>query len=417
MSNTLAVAAVTSTMRYLLNEALGGSQPGPVGGANVTTVHPREISTGTTTNGEVPKGINVFLYQVTANHAWNLTDLPTRSVDGALLRRPVCALDLHYLLTCYGDDEELDSQRLLARALLALAVNPVLGRDLVRRALEEYADDARTAFLEYADLADQVELVKLSPGVLSLEELSRLWGVLGTTYLLSQPYTATVVLLEADIAPRVALPVRQRNLTVAPAVPVRLVSAEPDPPGPLVTGGALELRGSGLAGPGTAVRIGPAELAPDGVAAPDHVRVVVTEAVPAGVHAVQVVHHVPGSGGAPVRVTGSSVLPVLLRPRVAVDPLLSTATTVVLTATPALFPGQRAMVGLTRIGPDVEGEPSAVSFELAPVPKGSPPSGRVELDRSRISDGSWLIRLSVDGAESLPELVGDIYAAPALVQP
>ena len=40
----------------------------------------------------------------TPNHAWNLTDLPTRRGDGSLTRRPVAAIDLHYLITAYGDD-------------------------------------------------------------------------------------------------------------------------------------------------------------------------------------------------------------------------------------------------------------------------------------------------------------------------
>jgi len=34
MSNTVAIAAVTSTMRHVLHESLGGAQPGPVGGAD-----------------------------------------------------------------------------------------------------------------------------------------------------------------------------------------------------------------------------------------------------------------------------------------------------------------------------------------------------------------------------------------------
>ena len=125
MSNTLAIAAVTSTMRHVLHEALGGAQPGPVGGADVTTYRPAQLSDADTV-GNAASGLNVYLYQVTPNHAWNLTDLPTRHGDGSLARRPVAALDLHYLVTAYGDEEALEPQRLLARAALALASTPVL---------------------------------------------------------------------------------------------------------------------------------------------------------------------------------------------------------------------------------------------------------------------------------------------------
>ena len=216
MSNVLAVAAVTSTIRYLLERALGGSQPGPVGGARVTTSRPDSLSRADDGGADVARGLNVYLYNVAPNHAWNLTDLPTRRSDGTLSHRPTAALDLHYLISCYGDDAELDAQRLLGRAVLAIAVNPVLTRDLVADAMAEYGDDTATSYLAAADLGDQVELVKLAPSPLSLEELSKLWGILGTPYLLSVTYTATVVLLEAEVTPAIALPVQEPVLEVAP---------------------------------------------------------------------------------------------------------------------------------------------------------------------------------------------------------
>jgi hypothetical protein len=417
MSNTLALAAVTATLRFVLERSLGGTQPEPVGGAKVTTLHPRDIPAGTGTAGtgaagEMPKGINVFLYQVTPNHAWNLTDLPTRAPDGALVRRPVCALDLHYLLTCYGDDEELDGQRLLARALLAVAGNAVLGRSLVRDALDEYSEDPRTGFLGKADLADQVELVKLSPAVLSLEELSKVWGALGTPYLLSQAISATVVLLEADVTPRTVLPVRERAVTVTPAAALRVVSAEPDPPGgPVGTGTVIAVRGTGLAGPGAAVRIGPEDVEPADPVAADLLRVTVPDGVPAGVHPLQVTHRAPSPAGGPARVTRSNALPVLVRPRVEVDEV--TATAVTLTSTPALFPGQRATVGLTGLDPGAE--PPALTVELERLPPEADPSATITLARTGIPDGRWLVRLTVDGAESLPEPGADgTYSEPRL---
>ncbi len=260
MSNTLAIAAVTSTIRFVLSQALGGAQPGPVGSAAVTTMRPDQVA-GHDDLGEPAKGINVYLHQVTPNHAWNLTDLPTRRADGSLSRRPVAALDLHYLISCFGDDTHLDAQRLLGRAVLALAMTPVLTRDLVAAALDQYDGDTATAFLADADLADQVELVKLAPAAVTVEEMSRLWGMLGAPYLLSLAYTATVVLLEADVSPRIALPVRQRTVGVAPIAGPRIRSVDTDPAhGPVLTGTELHVLGSGLLGDDTAVRIGAVSL-------------------------------------------------------------------------------------------------------------------------------------------------------------
>lgn len=414
MSNALAVAAVTSTLRYVLEQALGGSQPGPVGGARVTTLHPADVPASDAAGGEIHKGINVFLYQVTPNHAGNLTDLPTRRQDGSLAHRPMAALDLHYLFTFHGDDAELDAQRLLGRTVLALAVTPVLTRDVVALALADYAGEVGTAFLSDSDLADQIELVKLAPATVSLEELGRLWSAFGTGYRLGLTYTATVVVLEADIAARTALPVRQRLVSVAPVDRPRVDSAAA-PPGTAITAGTtLEVRGSGLLGPGLSVQIGPVELPPDDGARADHLSVTLTGAVPAGVHALQAVHRTPaGPGGAPpARVTArSNAVPILVRPTVAVGPVA--ADTVTLAVAPPLQARQRAAVTLSRL----DGVPAALAFTLqAPAP-GQPAAGTVELDRHEIPDGTWLVRLTVDGAESLPVLDGETYTAPALVLP
>jgi hypothetical protein len=412
VSNGLAIAAVTATLRYVLDRALQHPHPGPVGGAHVTTVRPDRLVDPNVVEGPC---VNVFLYQVTPNHAWNLTDLPTRSIDGALARRPTAALDLHYLITCHGEDDALDAQRLLGRAVTALAVTPVLTRDVVVDAMAAYAAEAATAFLSDADLADQVELVKVAPETMSLEELSRLWSVLlQTPYLLSLTYTATVVLIEADLSPREALPVRQRTLTVSASEPPRLAAAVTDPPGGVVTVGAtLELRGSDLLGPRTLVRLGPAFLSPAAGATPFTLRVAIDGSVPAGLHQVQVVHRSPAvPGGAPERTrAASNALPILVRPRVTVG--AATPTEVPLTVDPPLVAGQRATVVLQ--SPPGTDPARTVSVQLAPLPRGSAPQPTVVLDRTAVPNGSWLVRIQVDGAESRLELAGETYGAPRLV--
>jgi hypothetical protein len=416
MSNTLAVAAVTSTLRYLLEQALGGSQPGPVGSARVTTLHPAKLADRD--DPELPKGINVFLYQVSPNPTWSLADLPTRRDDGSLMTRPQAALDLHYLISCTGDDAELDAQRLLGRAALALAVNPVLARDLVSAAMAHYADDVATMFLAQADLADQVELVKLSPATLPLEDVSRLWSVLGTPYLLSLTYTATVVLIQADVALQDALPVRERAVTVSPATAPVIAGVSTDPAGAAVFSGTpLLVKGSGLLGPGVAVRIGPADLAPADGATPALLRVLVDDSVPAGVQALSVVHRSgAGPGGQPPSrvVARSAAVPVLVRPWLSAGAVV--AGKAHFAVSPPLFPGQRATLTLSGLGEPPDRGP--VVFALDPVPPGAAPSGEVVVDVAGLPAGDWLARIEVDGAQSLPEPDdGGLYAAPAVSVP
>ncbi|HAJ38467.1 MAG TPA: hypothetical protein DCL15_22590 [Chloroflexi bacterium] len=224
MSNHLAIATVTASLVRYLQGAVGAD----VGNAVVTAVRPDGPNSG------VPEvGLNIFLYQVTPNAAWRNQDLPTRRPDGSLHQRPQIALDLHYLLTFYGDETQLEPQRILGSAVRALHTRPILSRQEIRSAI------AANAFLAGADLADEIETVKLTPQSLTLEELSKLWSVLfQTPYTLSMAYDASVVLIAADSQPSMVQPVVTPAIHVFPSV---------TPPAPAVpdtlTGLQLWLRG------------------------------------------------------------------------------------------------------------------------------------------------------------------------------
>jgi hypothetical protein len=414
VSNSLAVAAVTSTLRYLLDRALQAEGVGPVGGAKVTTLRPERL---TDPDFVTAPGINVYLYDVHPNPAWNPTDLPTRRrEDGSLARRPVVALDLHYLLTCYGEDESLDAQRLLGRAALALTVTPVLTRDLVVAAVETLGE-GDTDFLAESDLADQVDRVKVAPHSLTLEEKSKLWGIFGVPHMLSQTYVATAAVLEADATPRQALPVQRPSVAVNATAPPRLDALRTDPPGGAVgSGSVLVLVGAGLSAPPGAsvvVRIGPVLLEPSSVEGAA-VTVTVDDVVPAGLHGVRVLHRAAAPGG-PDRILGSSnVLPALVRPTVSVA---SMSPDVVLALSPALRAGQRATIELRRLAPGPAGSPDHVLLRMDPVPAADAPQAQITLPAGTVPSGQWLLGTEVDGVASVPQLVGDVYGAPSLSVP
>ncbi len=306
MSNTHAIAAVTSTLRYVLQQAVD-VEPDQVAGRKVTTLRPAQVA-GLGSDDSPARGLNVFLYQVTHNHAWNLTDLPTRSRSGSIVRRPLAALDLHYLVTAYGDELALEPQRFLARAELALAATPLLTKDVVENAIALFGGETETGFLRRSDLAEQAEAVKLSPEPLSLEEVSKLWGVLGTPYLLSQAYTATVVLIEADVPLRKPLPVRTRKIDVRPFTRAEIAAVTTDDGEPATTGSTLVVDGSGLASAHPFVTVGRTRLVPDPTSTAARVTATLPATVPAGVHALQVVHVRPADAmtGEPERVVGHS---------------------------------------------------------------------------------------------------------------
>ena len=105
-------------------------------------------------------------------------------------------------------------------------------------------------------------------------------------------------------------------------------------------------------------------------------------------------------------------MPVLVRPVVTVDSV--DADQVLLTVSPPLRPGQRVTVGLTRLD---AGDPPAVTVALAVLAPDDPPAQQVALRLDDIPNGQWLVRLTVDGADSLPLLDGDTYTQPRLSLP
>ena len=93
-------------------------------------------------------------------------------------------------------------QRLLGRVVVALAATSVLTRDVVAAALRPVRRRPTTPPSSPTPTSPtRSSWSSSSPTPLSLEEMSKLWGVLDTPYLLSLTYLATVVLLEADVTP------------------------------------------------------------------------------------------------------------------------------------------------------------------------------------------------------------------------
>src|SRR5829696_2500642 len=251
MSNYLAVATVTATLRRTLAAAVGSD----VSAVDVTTLRPDDAP---------ERGVNVYLYQVAPNGAWRNADLPTRRDDGGLVQRPRVALDLQYLLSFYGSEVELEPQRLLGSVVRTLHTRPVLTRQMIR----DTVSDPDNAFLASSNLADEVELIKFTPSSFSLEELSKLWSVFfQVPYTLSVAYQASVVLIEPEVQTQKALPVRERKIYVAsfrqPTIERVMSQAGEDQS--IFAGQNLILVGRQLRGETTRVRIGEVEAEPQAV--------------------------------------------------------------------------------------------------------------------------------------------------------
>lgn len=203
MSNYLAVATVTAALTGVLRDQIqvGASW----GAADVKSVRPDSLE-----SDSAPL-VNLFLYQVTPNAARRNDDVQTRNAAGDVMRRPTAALDLHYLCSFYGNDAQLEPQRLLGIVARTLHAQPLLSRQSIATAI------SGNGFLAGSNLDTAVDTVRFSPETLSLEELSKLWSVMFQThYVLSAAYLASVVMIESDDIPRTGPPVRQRNLYTVP---------------------------------------------------------------------------------------------------------------------------------------------------------------------------------------------------------
>ncbi|WP_405387683.1 Pvc16 family protein [Streptomyces sp. NBC_01102] len=211
MSNALAVATVTQALALLIESNLGPEMDIAV---KVETRKPPSEPPSEPT-------VTVFLYQVTPNPAMRNNNLPTRAADGTLRNRAAAPLDLHYVISAYGEETELVGQRLLGCVIRTLHEIPVLPRELIELAAER-------PHLAGSDLADSLQKVRFTPTVMDVDETSKLWGMLHQTpYTLSVAYQASLVVIEGREKPVPAKPVEQRTVRVVPfAAP-----GAPVPPG------------------------------------------------------------------------------------------------------------------------------------------------------------------------------------------
>ncbi|HTP11014.1 MAG TPA: DUF4255 domain-containing protein [Anaerolineae bacterium] len=392
MSNFCAIATVTATLDLeVLQPAAGAAVPG----ATVTLIRPDAPG-----GGPAAARVNAYLYQVTPNASYRNTDLPTRNSDGQLVQRPRAALDLHYLLTFYGDEAQLEPQRLLGNIALAMHTKSTLTRAMIRNTITNVA----FAFLAQADLADEIELVKFTPTAFSLEEMAKLWSVFfQTQYTLSMAYQATVVLLEGEDTPRRALPVIKQAIYALPfrQPSIDRIRVESDPEAPILPDSVLLIEGRQLRSSNTQLRFGdnsPFAVQPE---SQTRLRLDLTQApanqIRAGVQPVQIVQPLQ-MGQPPVDHPGfeSNVAAMIVHPKITVTN--ATAAIVSLTVEPTVGKQQRVSLLLDEA---TNQKPESYVFK---IPSRNADQNTLDIAISGVKPADYFIRLQIDGAESILDL-------------
>lgn len=404
MSNHLAIATVTAAIRQLLHDVVNADVS-----ATVSILPPDDPAL----KNDAAR-LNLFLYQVSPSAAWRNADIPGRRPDGSLASRPQLGLDLHYLLTAYGKATEDDPQvhRILGSAVRTLHERPVLTREALRSIGNTHST------LADSDLADQVEMVKVTLQPLPLEELSKLWSVFfQTPYRPSVAYTASVVLIEGRESPKPALPVREPRFHL---LPLNRPVIDRVSPQSAVYGEHLVLSGRNLKADRTEVAFGEQIVAPDpDLLANDQLSILPPPGLPAGVNTLRIVHELDfATREEPHRGFESNTVAFVLRPRIVDKPTFAEeeiveeegvsvkSGTVAVTVRPAVGERQKAKLLLDRMATPAGRRPGGFSFG-APVPD------RWETDvdartttipfpvRLKEEDwGDYLVRVQVDGADS-----------------
>jgi Pvc16 N-terminal domain len=424
VSSPLAIAAVTAALKDLLNDGMLNHDLSSVGSFSVTALPPDRITTGQTE----PNQLNLFLYQVTPNLGWRNAGLPSRDGNGVRLSAAPLALDLHYLLTAYGS-QDFNAEILLGYAMQLLHETPVLTRAQLRTVLGAPSPvngainplPAPFGPLSAIDLADQIELIKITPVFLSTEDLSKMWTAMQARYRPTMAYMASVVLIQVANSGRAAPPVLKRgpddagNAATASAFPTltRVRPKASDLLPAMRLGDDLLINGSHLDDPGS-------------------IQVVIENAKAGIVHQIsptgggnesEMTVHIPSVLDDPdainhwaiglysmslrvsrptLPVATSNTVPIVLAPLITVDPLGASVGDILLTitCTPRLRPeqegGARLIFGSRTIQAD-----SIVTPNTPESPDMQEPT-TLTFTVPSVLEGEYLVRLRVDGVDSLP---------------
>ncbi len=434
MSSALAIAGVSAVLTNLLdNGIIDSNVTSNVGPVKVSAKPPDRVPP---VSGADPNQLNLFLYHVAPNPGWRNQALPSRDADGARLTNPPLALDLFYLLTAYGE-KDFQAEILLGYAMQLFHETPVLTRDAIRKALmnPSLVDPSilptTLPALVAADLAEQVEQIKIIPQNMSTEEMSKLWTALQTPYRPTAAYQVSVVLIESRKSTRPTLPVRERIVKVVPFQrptidTIESVTAAVDP---IVANSTIVIKGRDLRGAITSVVIGgiPFVPGPNDLSA-DEIKINLSP-VPlggvlrAGVQTVQVVHEIGlGNPVVPHRGVESNVAAFILHPALTAPLFPANASgNITLNFAPPVGRSQRVTLLLSEQEPAPN--PPARAFSIAAPAEnginvvGQADTATITFSLTDVANGAYFLRVQVDGAESALTVAAGKFDGPTLTIP
>ena len=292
MSNGLEIAAITAVFKNLLENGLvQNAALSSMGNVLVTTLPPDQISVGV--DGQ-PQ-LNLFLYQVSQNRNADLGNSNGSFHHQTNIEEDVLsplAIDLHYVLTAYGN-KDFQTEIMLGYVMELMHQTPVLSNARIRAALNHIATINRSGLLAQAidstsieALTEHLEQVRIAPNLFDTEQTSRIWSLFQGSYRPSITYEVSMVFSESQkhsFAP--AFNKEALNQPQIKKIVPRLANSE------IVAGSTLIIYGKNLKGDVTRLRLNEEEnLLEPQIVEYNRILFKVPQNLQAGVQKVRVVH-------------------------------------------------------------------------------------------------------------------------------
>jgi hypothetical protein len=183
MSDFTAIKGVSSTLKTLIMDRIQSPN-------NITvTIAAPDVSI----EGLIGTRVNLFLYRVTENASLKNQEIPGVGYP-ADYGHPPLSLDLHYLLTILGGNENDEStvQQVLGDVMRILHDYSIITEGLLKK------NPPNDMILDVS-LRDQFEKVKISLDPMNLEDITKIWTALTKPYRLSVAYNVSVVQIESNL--------------------------------------------------------------------------------------------------------------------------------------------------------------------------------------------------------------------------
>jgi hypothetical protein len=401
MSNVFSIAAVTATIKDLLENGLvSDAIVSSMGDVTVTALPPDRISIEA---DERPQ-LNLFLYQVLPNRNadWlsNTADKNyARSIVDARNSTPPLALDLFYVLTAYGA-KDFQAELLLGYAIQLLHKIPILTSDRIETALNNATKVSASSIfsqtlsaISAAELARNIGEIKISSEFLNIDEMSRLWSLFQTHYRPSTAYRVSMVSipehqqldeLQTSLTPQIdrVTSIANRSITV---------------------NNPLLINGQNLRGEITRVRIANQDLSlPPADVNPTQIALKIPPHLHAGIQGIQILHSAIAT---PQQLLESNLVAFVLHPEIAAtitqiqdrDKDLRLVD-IAVKFNPKIAPSQQVVLRLYD-----SSKPQEIAYSHSPILV-SAETDSIAFNLTNMQPGTYLVRVSVDGAESQPQI-------------